>query len=112
MVNTTGLRYFIENVDTNMPENIKKDILDVIEVYEQVNAPKKITRNTSGVVQVDNETGKEIARFATKKDANLAIGKPEKASGISDAVSGRTSTHFAYGFKWYHVDEWDAMDHQ
>ena len=109
MVNTTGLRYIIENTES-LPYNVKADIYDVIAFYEEANAKPARTRNNSGVVQVDAETGKEIARFKTKKEANIALGKPESASGISDATNGRSTTHFAYGYKWFHVDEWDAMN--
>lgn len=112
MINTEGLKYYFENVD-NVPQKILDDIFTLINEYNAFTETKETKRrspNTSGVVQVDVETGKEIARFATKKEANVAIGKKENSSGISDAANGRTSTHKAYGFKWYHTDEWDEMN--
>ena len=107
-----GLKYYLENVDASIPENIKNDLLKMMEELKAIkdSAKKKRVVNTSGVVQVDAETGKEIARFKTKAEANLKIGKKEKATGIGDAVAGRSKTHFAYGYKWYHADEWDAMN--
>ena len=103
MVNTEGLKYYFENVD-NVPQKILDDVFALIEEYNTFTETKETKRkspNTSGVVQVDAETGKEIARFATKKEANIAIGKKENSSGISDAANGRSSTHKAYGYKWY-----------
>ena len=111
MVNLEGLKYYFQSIEGQIPQSIVRDVFLLVEDYEKLAKvePKK-TPNRSGVVQVDAETGKEIARFATKKAANIAIGKPEKSSGISDAANGRTATHKAYGFKWYHADEWDEMN--
>lgn len=112
MVNTEGLKYYFENVD-NVPQKILDDIFALIEEYNVLTAPvekKRKSPNKSGVVQIDIETGKEIARFKTTKEANIALGKKETSSGISDAANGRSSTHNAYGFKWYHADEWDEMN--
>ena len=113
MVNTEGLKYYFESAGDTIPQNIVKDILTLIDEYKTlttVEENKRKTPNKSGVVQVDPETGKEIARFTTKKEANVAVGKKENSSGISDAANGRTKTHMAYGFKWYHADEWDEMN--
>lgn len=74
-----------------------------------VEEKKRKSPDRSGIVQVDVETGKEIARFGTIKEANLAIGKKEKASGISDALN-RSNTHVAYSYRWYHVSEWEEMN--
>lgn len=113
MINTEGLKYYFQSVEGQIPQNIVKDIFSLIEEYEALTKVDEKTRkspNKSGVVQVDPNTDKEIARFATKKEANVAVGKKENSSGISDAANGRTSTHMAYGYKWYHADEWDEMN--
>ena len=72
-------------------------------------AKKRKSPNKSGIVQVDPETGKVVGEFATQKEALIALGKDPKKSGISDAINGRTSTHMAYGFKFFFKDEWEAM---
>lgn len=113
MVNLEGLKYYFQSVEGQIPQSIVRDVFLLVEDYEKLTkADEKVRKspNKSGVVQVDIDTGKEIARFATKKEANIALGKKEKASGISDAANGRTATHKAYGFKWYHADEWDEMN--
>ena len=71
-------------------------------------AKKRKSPNKSGIVCVDAETGKVVAEYATQKEALIAIGKDPKKSGISDAINGRTSTHQAYGYKWYFKDEFKA----
>ena len=49
-----------------------------------------------------------VGEYASQKEALIAIGKDPKKSGISDAINGRTSTHQAYGFKWFFKDEFKA----
>ena len=73
-------------------------------------APEKAKRaanNTSGVVQYDIETGKEIARFATVKEANLAVGKKEGASCISQACRNvkLNKSNKAYGYAWRYGED-------
>ena len=84
------------------------DFLDMIEEQEAAAAKKRKSPNKSGVLQIDPETGKIVGEYATQKEALIAIGKDPKKSGISDAINGRTSTHQAYGFKWYFKDEFKA----
>ena len=92
--------------------------LETVEILNQMltdlNTPAKKTRaanNTSGYVQVDPETGKEVARYATIKEANAAMGKKEGASCISSAcrnyAKGLSQT--AYGFKWFYGSDFDAQ---
>lgn len=71
----------------------------------------RAANNTSGYVQVDAETGKEIARFATVKEANIAMGKKEGASCISQACRNVATGHSntAYGFKWFYGSDFDAQ---
>lgn len=93
-----------------MPDGIKSDVLTMIDEAIQANTKKaRKSANRTGYVQVDATTNKEIARFDTQKDALTAIGKDPAKTGISDAANGRSSTHIAYGYKWYHTDEWESM---
>jgi len=110
-----GLLYYYEN-SADLDEGIRVQTVEVLnEVLAKmdeeaaIQAKKRKSPNKSGVVQVDPETGKAIAEFANQKEALIAIGKDPKKSGISDSINGRTSTHMAYGFKWFFKDEWDAM---
>lgn len=113
--NVKGLLYYYEN-SSDLDEGIRtqtvevlNDVIAKMDEEEAILAKKRKSPNKSGVVQVDAETGKEIARFATQKEALIALGKDPKKSGISDSINGRTSTHMAYGFKWYFADEWDNI---
>lgn len=110
-----GLLYYYEN-SADLDEGIRVQTVEVLnEVIAKMDeeaailAKKRKSPNKSGCVQVDPDTGKEVARFETQKEALIAIGKDPKKSGISDSINGRTSTHMAYGWKWYFADEWDAM---
>lgn len=110
-----GLLYYYEN-SADLDEGIRvqtvevlNDVIAKMDEEAAIAAKKRKSPNKSGCVQVDLETGKEIARFASQKEALIAIGKDPKKSGISDAINGRTSTHVAYGFKWYFADEWDSI---
>ena len=109
-----GLIYYYEHTAEQDP-GIQAQTLDVLNAYlekieeeEAAAAKKRRSPNKSGIVQVDAETDKPIAVYATQKEALIAIGKDPKKSGISDAINGRTSTHQAYGFKWYFKDEFKA----
>ena len=109
-----GLLYYYEN-SADLDEGIRVQTVEVLnEVIAKMDeeaailAKKRKSPNKSGVVQVDLETGKVIAEFETQKEALIAIGKDPKKSGISDAINGRTSTHTAYGYKWYFKDEYKA----
>lgn len=109
-----GLLYYYEN-SAELDEGIRVNTVEVLNsVLEKMNeeeaaaAKKRKSPNKSGVIQVDIETGKKIAEFASQKEALIAIGKDPKKSGISDAINGRTSTHVAYGYKWYFADEFKA----
>ncbi len=110
-----GLLYYYEN-SADLDEGIRVQTVEVLnEVIAKMDeeaailAKKRKSPNKSGVVQVDPETGKVVAEFANQKEALIAIGKDPKKSGISDSINGRTSTHMAYGFKWFFKDEWEAM---
>lgn len=76
-----------------------------------INPPvEKRTReknNTSGYVQLDIETGDEIARYATVKEANIAMNRKEGASCISQACRNFRTGHsnHAYGFAWRYGDD-------
>ena len=109
-----GLIFYFQN-SAELDPGIQEQTLEVlnaalarIEADEAAAAKKRKSPNKSGVLQVDAETGKIIAEYKTQKEALIAIGKDPKKSGISDAINGRTSTHMAYGFKWYFKDEFKA----
>ena len=109
-----GLIYYFEN-SAELDEGIQERtiavlgaFLEKIEEEEAAAAKKRKSPNKSGVLQVDAETGKIIAEFATQKEALEAIGKAGK-SGIGDALNGRNKTHNAYGFKWYFKDEFNVQ---
>ena len=109
-----GLLYYYEN-SADLDEGIRvqtvevlNDVIAKMDEEAAIAAKKRKSPNKSGVVQVDVETGKVIAEYASQKEALIAIGKDPKKSGISDAINGRTSTHVAYGFKWFFKDEYKA----
>ena len=109
-----GLLYYYTN-SADLDEGIREQTVDVLnEVIEKMDeeaailAKKRKSPNKSGIVCVDAETNKVVAEYATQKEALIAIGKDPKKSGISDAINGRTSTHMAYGYKWYFKDEFKA----
>lgn len=92
----------------------------VVELTQELNdvylnpAPEKKKRaanNTSGYVQIDIETGKEIARFQTVKEANIALGKKETASNVSDACRAYQAgkSNKAWGFAWEYGSDFDAQ---
>ena len=109
-----GLIYYYENsakLDDGMGAKtveVLSEVLRKMEEEEAALAKKRKSPNKSGIVQVDVETGKIVGEFTTQKEALIAIGKDPKKSGISDAINGRTSTHVAYGYKWYFKDEFKA----
>ena len=110
-----GLLYYYEN-SADLDEGIRvqtvevlNDVIAKMDEEAAILAKKRKSPNKSGIVQVDPETGKVVGEFATQKEALIALGKDPKKSGISDAINGRTSTHMAYGFKFYFKDEWEAM---
>ena len=109
-----GLLYYYEN-SADLDEGIRVQTVEVLnEIIAKMDeeaailAKKRKSPNKSGIVQVDAETGKVVGEYATQKEALIAIGKDPKKSGISDAINGRTSTHMAYGFKWFFKDEFKA----
>lgn len=110
----SGLLYYYMNsadLDEGIREQTVEVLQDVIAKMDEeaaILAKKRKSPNKSGIVCVDAETGKVVAEYATQKEALIAIGKDPKKSGISDAINGRTSTHMAYGFKWYFKDEFKA----
>ena len=83
------------------------DFLDMIEEQEAAAAKKRKSPNKSGVLQIDPETNKIVAEYATQKEALEAIGKEGK-SGVGDALNGRTKTHKAYGYLWYFKNEYQG----
>lgn len=109
-----GLLYYYMNsaeLDEGIREQTVEVLNDVIAKMDEeaaILAKKRKSPNKSGIVCVDAETGKVVAEYATQKEALIAIGKDPKKSGISDAINGRTSTHMAYGYKWFFKDEFKA----
>lgn len=109
-----GLLFYFKN-SAELDPGIQEQTIDVltaalnkINEEEAAAAKKRKSPNKSGVLQIDSETGKIVAEFATQKEALAAIGKEGK-SGIGDALNGRTKTHVAYGYKWYFKDEYDKF---
>lgn len=109
-----GLLFYFENsaeldpgIQTQVIETLN-EALTMIEEQEAAAAKKRKSPNKSGVLQIDPETGKIVAEYATQKEALAAIGKEGK-SGIGDALNGRTKTHVSYGYKWYFKDEYDKF---
>lgn len=105
-----GLLFYFEN-SAELDPGIQTQVLDVlndtlamIEEQEAAAAKKRKSPNKSGVLQIDPETGKIVAEYATQKEALKAIDKEGK-SGIGDALNGRTKTHRAYGSEWWFKDE-------
>lgn len=108
-----GLLFYFENsaeldpgIQTQVIE-VLNNTLEMVEEQEAAAARKRKSPNKSGVLQIDAETGKIIAEYATQKEALEAIGKSGK-SGIGDALNGRTKTHKAYGYVWWFKDEYQA----
>ena len=108
-----GLLFYFENsaeLDPGIQGQVIEvltDALTMINEQEAAAAKKRKSPNKSGVLQIDAETGKIIAEYATQKEALEAIGKKGK-SGIGDALNGRTKTHKAYGYVWWFKDEYQA----
>ena len=108
-----GLIFYFEHsaeLDPGIQETtleVLNDVVDMIEEQEAAAARKRKSPNKSGVLQIDADTGKIIAEYATQKEALEAIGKKGK-SGIGDALNGRTKTHKAYGYVWWFKDEYQA----
>ena len=110
----SGLLFYFQN-SAELDPGIQVQTIEVLTAFydkiveeEAAAAKKRKSPNKSGVLQIDAETGKIIAEFATQKEALAAIGKEGK-SGIGDALNGRTKTHKAYGFIWYFKDEYDQF---
>lgn len=108
-----GLIFYFEH-SAELDPGIQATTLEVlneavamIEEQEAAAAKKRKSPNKSGVLQIDPETGKIIAEYATQKEALEAINKSGK-SGIGDALNGRTKTHKAYGYVWYFKDEYQG----
>ena len=87
---------------------VLNDVLYTIEEQEAAAARKRKSPNKSGVLQIDPETGKIVAEYASQKEALEAIGKAGK-SGIGDALNKRTKTRNAYGYKWVFKNEYDEF---
>ena len=110
----TGLLFYFQNsaeLDPGIQEQVievLQNMLDMINEQEAAAAKKRKSPNKSGVLQIDAETGKIVAEYATQKEALAAIGKEGK-SGIGDALNNRTKTHMSYGYKWYFKDEYDKF---
>lgn len=80
------------------------------EIEHPVEKKKRAANNTTGYVQMDMETGKKIAEFATVKEANEAMGKKPTASCISAACRNFKvgKSNVAYGFKWCYGEDYKA----
>lgn len=83
------------------------DMLNELE-HPTVEKKKRAQPNKSGYVQLDAETGKEVARFATIKEANAAMGKKPGASCISQACRNFKlgKSNKAYGFAWVYGEDY------
>lgn len=107
-----GLIFYFQNsaeLDPGIQEQtlaVLHNFLDLIEETELLAAKKRKSPNKSGVLQIDEETGRIIGEYATQKEALEAIGKEGK-SGIGDALNKRTKTRRAYGSIWVFKDEYD-----
>lgn len=107
-----GLLFYFENsaeLDPGIQEqvvDVLMEVLNMIEEQEAAAAKKRKSPNKSGVLQIDPNTGKIIAEYATQKEALKAIGREGK-TGIGDALNGRTKTHMSYGYRWYFKDEYN-----
>jgi len=110
-----GLIFYFENsaeLDAGIQEQVLQTLNDVladIEAREAAAAKKRKSPNKSGILQIDIETGKILAEYATQKEALAAIGRDGK-SGIGDALNGRTKTHVAYGYRWFFKDEYGTVN--
>lgn len=108
----TGLLFYFQNsaeLDPGIQEQVievLQNMLDMINEQEAAAAKKRKSPNKSGVLQIDAETGKIVAEYATQKEALAAIGKEGK-SGIGDALNKRTKTRKCYGYIWVFKDEYD-----
>lgn len=107
-----GLIFYFEN-SAELDPGIQTQTLEVltatlemIEEQEAAAARKRKSPNKSGVLQINEETGKIVGEYATQKEALEAIGKEGK-SGIGDALNKRTKTRRAYGSIWVFKDEYD-----
>lgn len=102
---------FAEIKNSNLSDATKDWIF--AKVMDEINpAPvekEKATRNTSGLYQIDKETKSVVGSYDTQKEANIALEKKEKSTGIGDALHRRVKSHFAYGYLWCYRDVWDAM---
>lgn len=110
--NIKGLLFYFKN-SAELDPGIQEQVIEVLEQYlveleerDAAAAKKRKSPNKSGVLQVDDETGKIIAEYDSQKAALEAIGKAGK-SGIGDALNGRTKTHRAYGYRWYFKNEYN-----
>ena len=109
-----GLLFYFKN-SAELDPGIQEQTIDVLTaVLNKINdeeaaaAKKRKSPNKSGVLQIDPETGKILAEFASQKEALAAIGKEGK-SGIGDALNKRTKTRVAYGYKWVFKNEYDEF---
>lgn len=105
-----GLIFYFEH-SAELDPGIQEQVIEVlqsamerIEEDEARAAKKRKSPNKSGILQVDIDTGKILAEYATQKEALQAIDKEGK-SGIGDALNGRTKTHVAYGYRWFFKNE-------
>jgi len=105
-----GLLFYFKSA-ANIDEGIRTETVEVLtELIDKLDAEEAATKrkrkspNKSGIVQIDPETGKIVAEYATQKEALEAIGKAGK-SGLGDAINGRSKTHLSYSYRWYFKDE-------
>lgn len=84
------------------------DILN--DMQHPVEKKTRAANNKSGYIQLDMETGKKVAEYATVKEANTAMGKKPTASCISQACRNFKvgKSNVAYGFKWQYGCDFDA----
>lgn len=87
---------------------ILTDMLNELE--HPVEKKTRAANNKTGYVQLDMETGKKVAEYATVKEANTAMGKKPTASCISQACRNFKvgKSNVAYGFKWVYGEDFNA----
>ena len=108
--NYVGLKFFLES-GADLTDSIRATLIELVDkAIADAAVPEKKPRkapNKSGYVQIDKDTKKIIAEFGSLKEVAEGLGRDlKKVSGVQDAVNSQT-THFAYGFIWYHKDELD-----
>ena len=107
-----GLLFYFKNsgeLDPGIQDqviSVLEDVIARIDADEAAAKKKRKSPNKSGILQIDPETGKIVAEYASQKEALAAIGKEGK-SGIGDALNKRTKTRKSYNWIWVFKNEYD-----